>query len=525
MNLLIEPLFRVTTRQGENNLSLPSLLVALGNDDIVSYRGLQRHQEDAFHIFLSYLSALVLARDGTDIVQQSEMFWREGLRQLAFRDNDCAWTLLVEDVLEPAFMQPPVLHSADSRKFTQCAQTPDELDVLQTAKNHDVKVARSYRGEADCWVYALISLQTMSGFLGRGNYGIARMNGGFASRPCIELVNNPSPGGRWQRAIRKLLTLRVTLLDGAWDYKNGGIALLWLQPWDGKTSLALSSLDPFFIEVSRQVRLVKKDGRLQALAKPTTTTRLHAKEQKGVVGDPWIPVNSGKKEESALTVPVTGFTPDLLHRILFGEEMWSPEMLQPFPEEMSQDCVYYASVLVRGQGTTDGFHSVSIPITKSVMSPLFAPTNRSQLGEISRRGLADAKAMQNRVLKVALFSLLEGGPESVNFDKPEITSWIDQAILRYHQAWSTRFFSWLWRIAETDKKTRRERELDWQWELQSYADAAFQQAILCLPERRGRHYRAKVKARNLFKGCLNKHFKDLKEYRDEHYRANHAQHS
>jgi CRISPR system Cascade subunit CasA len=43
------------------------------------------------------------------------------------------------------------------------------------------------------WFYALLTLQTMQGFLGAGNYGISRMNGGFASRPSVGLA----PSDRW----------------------------------------------------------------------------------------------------------------------------------------------------------------------------------------------------------------------------------------------------------------------------------------------------------------------------------------
>ena len=61
--------------------------------------------------------------------------------------------------------------------------TPDALDILPTAKNHDVKSSRVASPDFDEWIFALISLQTMAGFYGRGNYGIARMNSGHGSRP------------------------------------------------------------------------------------------------------------------------------------------------------------------------------------------------------------------------------------------------------------------------------------------------------------------------------------------------------
>ena len=55
MNLLTDPLFRVVTADGLRQFSLPTLLTAMGTDQVESLSGLQRHQEDAFHIFLCQL--------------------------------------------------------------------------------------------------------------------------------------------------------------------------------------------------------------------------------------------------------------------------------------------------------------------------------------------------------------------------------------------------------------------------------------------------------------------------------------
>ena len=78
MNLLIELLFRVRTPAGLKSLSLPGLLAALGEDAVDSLPGLQRHQEDAVHIFLCYLAGAVLARGGIIDPTQSEAFCATG---------------------------------------------------------------------------------------------------------------------------------------------------------------------------------------------------------------------------------------------------------------------------------------------------------------------------------------------------------------------------------------------------------------------------------------------------------------
>ena len=60
--------------------------------------------------------------------------------------------------------------------------------MLVTSKNHDLKSAVAVQAGVDDWIFALITLQTMEGFGGAGNYGISRMNGGLGSRPAFSLV-------------------------------------------------------------------------------------------------------------------------------------------------------------------------------------------------------------------------------------------------------------------------------------------------------------------------------------------------
>ena len=113
-------------------MSLPELLASYGEKRVQQLVGLQRHQHDAFHVFLCYLAGAVLAkRNETNPIQKAE-YWREGLLRLADSAGMDAWRLVVDDPAKPAFMQPPLL-TAD-QKPTSVVTTPDELDVLQTAK-------------------------------------------------------------------------------------------------------------------------------------------------------------------------------------------------------------------------------------------------------------------------------------------------------------------------------------------------------------------------------------------------------
>src|SRR5690606_28027650 len=124
-----------------------------------------------------------------------------------------------------------------------------------TAKNHDVKIDRIDRPTVEHWIFALITLQTMQGFLGAGNYGIARMNGGFSSRPCVTYASGLSEAERFRRDVRILLEQRDALIEDYGFAQRGELGLIWCKPWDGTTSLAFDELDPFFIEICRRIRL------------------------------------------------------------------------------------------------------------------------------------------------------------------------------------------------------------------------------------------------------------------------------
>lgn len=504
MNLLVDPVFTVVRAGTEGRLNLPALLQALGEDRVESLFGLQRHQEDAFHVFLCYLAGAVLAREGRDGPQQTEAFWRDGIRRLTASDgcpDDSAWTLVVEDVTRPAFMQPPLTDSQSFKVFKPKARTPDELDLLPTAKNHDVKSARGgFPAEVD-WIFALVSLQTASGFFGQGNYGIARMNGGFGSRPVCATYSVRTLGGRFAEDLVRLLGARDAILDGPWSYAPSGSILLWVLPWDLRSSLPLSKLDPFFTEVSRAVRLKREGGALVAYGSPTKVARIAAKEAKGVLGDPWTPVKVDR--EAALTVSGAGLTPQLVRDLLFEDGFRLEAMQRSGGTHPGEGCQFYASILVRGQGTTDGFHSVSLPIPGRAARRLFGnPDERERLSALSKRAINDAAVMQARVLKPAFFALVESNQERSG-------SWWEAVKEAFSYAWSEDYFPWLWRTVEAEDADAA--RVEWLRSLRDKARGVMEEASGRYPARDGRRYRCRVKADGLFEGTLFKNFPELKE--------------
>lgn len=505
MNLLTDPVLRVETASGLKNFSLPSLLEALGNENVKSFPGLQRHQEDAFYVFLCYLSAAILARSGRDDPVQSKEFWRQGMRQLAGEAGDNAWRLVVEDLSKPAFLQPP-LPMADQSKLKLLAESPDALDLLPTAKNHDVKRDRAGKAQSDEWVFALVSLQTMSGYFGRGNPGIARMNSGFGNRPVVEIAHDLRWGARFRQAIPRLLEHRQGVLPREWEYDPNGMVLTWLEPWDGKTSIQLSRLDPFFLEICRRVRL--RGDPIMAFSVPSDKNRIEAKNLKGIVGDAWLPVILNE-ESKALTVSAQGWTPDLLRRLLFGEEF----QLTPLQRPLS--CVegplwLVASVLVRGQGTTDGFHERRIPIPPQARRHLFGSSPlRASLQSLSKNAIEYAGKMQNSVLKPAVFAYLQGGPNKIQFDDPFDQATWERFQRSFETAWSDAFFPWLWSVPEPIDEELALRQ--WAEKLKSFALEVLRQVEHAMPSHAGRNYKAKVVAERRFYAGLFKNFPFLKE--------------
>ena len=120
--------------------------------------------------------------------------------------------------------------------------------------------------------------------------------------------------------------------------------------------------------------------------------------------------------------------------------------------------------------------------------------------------------MQNKVLKSALFSFVEAGPNKINFDKPELASWVESSARQFAAAWSQDYFDWLWRTV--DHPDQEAARLEWLHALTDKAVAVLDSAMERAPQRNGRHYRARVRANGLFHGLTYKTFPELKEESD-----------
>ena len=386
LDLLTDRLIRVDHSDGSREvLSLPAVYEAMVADSVAAFPALRPHQRHAWHAFMAQLAVLAMVRAGETKPPGGEGEWRELLRALTpgFPDDE-PWRLVVEDPRSPAFMQCAAPDGLVVYKRSRT--TPDDLDLLATAKNHDIKSAIASDAEPDDWVFALIDVQTMSGFLGAGNYGVARMNGGFSSRPCLGLA--PAEGGLGAHLVHdisRMIDQRNALLDDYEGYfdPNDGVALLWLEPWDGTQSLGLTDIDPHFIEICRRVRLLWRGDSIVALTATSKKPRIAAKAAKGNVGDHWTPVDV--KDGKALSVSRVGFRYDRLAKLILDEKAFQHSRAMNVDASRGGSWRLVARAVAAGQGKTEGYHER----TDIVLNPV---VTRSLLGGDGGRDTLDSLA-------------------------------------------------------------------------------------------------------------------------------------
>ncbi|TXN17276.1 type I-E CRISPR-associated protein Cse1/CasA [Methylobacterium sp. WL122] len=503
-SLLDQPAIRVTT----DRLSLSGVLAGLARDEIASFPALRPHQRHAWHAFLVQVGALALWGAGRETMPEDEPSWRELLRGLTpeFSDDE-PWSL-VSAADRPALLQPPI--PGGLKDLKNRIETPDALDMLVTSKNHDLKQAVMWEAEADDWLFALVTLQTMEGFLGAGNYGVSRMNGGFANRPALGVEPSGWPGVRVRRDIEHLLALRHAGTMPPSYADADGLALVWLRPWDGIVPLRQVELDPWYVEICRRVRLIETEGRITAQAGSSKAARI-VPVTGGVTGDPWAPTLQDKEGLKVLTVDAGGFGYRRMVRLLFGRDGHEPSPLSRVSaDDAATGLTVLARALTRGQGKTEGFHERRVPVSKVVIE-MFSNRQTEPLAAAATERVKLAGEIQNRVLKPALYALFENGPDQVDYKDNGAEARARDFLAKFERAVDATFFDDLWREFEpgaslTDSKA------DWvgrllhgvAWPLVVAADRSMSKGV-------GRRWRALARAEGLFWSAARRN-KDLQPY-------------
>jgi len=512
-DLLTDDLIGVRVSEGERRVNLPGLFALLARNSVDAYTGLRAHQEDPWHVFLVQLAASILARFPASPLPGDPGYWRDGLLDLA-DGRASAWSLLVEDVTLPAFLQHPWSSwEAEAQDYgarrrsggwiwQPKARTPDELDVLLTSKNHDIKMSRVGPDAIEAWLYALLVYQTTSGYLGQGNYGIIRMNGGHGSRPIVSWCTSLHPARRFQEELAVLTRMREGVM-AAYGYRSRGVVLTWLAPWNRSShQYMLQELEPWFIEAARPVRLRQEsDGALAALGATSKARQIGPKDPgNGDVGDPWIPVNLGneKKGRAALTLTGQGFTPRRLTELIF-EKGFELTPLQK-PRAGSEPGWFVASALARAEGKTEGYHRITLPVPAKACLALFRPADRGRLAELAEKLLQDAD-IAGDALRAALAAFAEGGPDTDKASQSAVQQWVRRLESSFAARWKQRYFDCLWRGADEDHEAIQSH---WRHELVSEAQSILERARAILPIPSNRTYRAAVRAADAFSGRLRR---------------------
>jgi len=306
------------------------------------------------------------------------------------------------------------------RKKEKKALTPDQIDILETGRNHDLKGSRILDASLDDWLFALVTLQTSGGSDGLGSYNVSRMNKGYVSRVFLGIRSQPlTPGRAFIRDLQVLLENGVET-----EHQQDKSGLLWLEPWDGKSKLSFERLRPLYIEVCRRIRLSSdQNGELLAVLDSSKGTRIQADALKGVTGDPWAPVLADRS--ASWGISASGFGYRQMTKLLTPTLVDLPLLAQPLPIDGTSGVVLHACGLTRGQGTTEGFHERIIDVPPKSVRRFNNPAGKDRIAEVATSRMHEAGDAK-RITRHALMCLYQGG--LINNSFFDETFWIQVGI-------------------------------------------------------------------------------------------------
>ena len=449
------------------------LFALLASDKIQQLATLRPHQRQHVHAFACQVAALALLEAGQTDLPTSPRRWRELLLALTPDQPDgSAWDLVVDDWDAPALLQAPGLDTALRNAPKKLVRTPDELDVLRGARNHDLKLGAMRDVGDDDWLYALITLQTGDGLEGRGLYGIVRMNSGYGSRIAVSLQPaDLRPGSAFARDVGVLVRAHAAALEAG--PMTGSLRLSWLEPWDGTSQLSLSDLDPYAVEICRRGRLLRTaSGSLGASLSGSTVPRIDPAGSRGVTGDPWAPVLADGSK--SVTIEGSGFGYARLARLLDPERVRLPLLAYRQAHERDAPMMLRACGIVRGQGKTEGFHERIVALPERVLGG--DSDERARLGTTLEARLLEASAARS-ILRHAATMLHSGGPspEALRFDDAAVQQRVARVTGLVDHRVDLIFFDALWaELADAEPPTARSTHgASWRRRLAELASEAF----------------------------------------------------
>ena len=299
-----------------------------------------------------------------------------------------------------------------------------------------------------------------------------------------------------------MLAGRASLLDSHRDYfdPEHGVALLWLEPWDGTTALDLRRLDPYFLEICRRVRLRAEDREIVAWTAASKAARVAAKEAHGNLGDFWTPV--GAKDAKALSLSGVGFRYDRLAKLILDRDSFG------LPPAMRVDSMrpgrwrVVARGVAGGQGKTDGYHERNDIAFDHRTTAAFG--RREQRDELAR--IAEAQIEEIRdvaaALKTGVAVAASGGRLTTDLTKADRMH-ANPYARRLDAAIDALFFGALDRrfVAANDAERAAERA-EFVRGMIKAARALLVEAVETVPCAAIRRHRARARAFSAFNGRL-----------------------
>lgn len=419
----------------------------------------------------------------------------------------------MDDITKPAFMQPPASSEDRTADYKSAVSTPDELDMLVTSKNHDLKASVASYASIDDWLFALISLQTSEGFGGRNNYGVSRMPSGFGNRPAFSITPSFKYGSHLRRDIQAALQCREEMLD---DYApfltNSGVELVWVKVWDGtKTEAITGGLDPYYIEICRRIRLVQLEGKISAIRGNSVAKRII--DVKGRTGDPWSPENTSSKGTPTAFLGPRKFGYERVVDGLVSADWKRPYLLKPTSQEASLEMHIIARGLVRGEGGTAGYHERVIRLNQEVTRAFGNANAQKRLGDIARERIEQVSKVKS-VLRFAVATFAAHGDS--DDIKPEHWTRANRWSDKLDEIVDATFFDGLQQEFEASESEQGEIRKKWllngltrAFQIDEIGDGVCNQARSLLSQAQRslpcpviQRFRARVRADSVFEGSM-----------------------
>jgi len=524
LNFLTESHISVLISGKRIKMSISEILSKLSEaDEIESICFLRPHQKHAFYSFLCQLGAIAMNHTYETKIPQSKSAWEELVLGIS---SHAAWHLINNNLDEPALLQPPIPKKAQNHweKKAKRIDSADEIDILVTSKNHDVKRFSLYQASPEHWFFALLTAQTMDGYCGSKNYGIVRMNGGHGNRSCVTRIPSLSMGQRFRRDINVLLESRPEITQKYQFMHKRGEALLWLIPWAGEEDemLKIGDLDPYFIEICKRIRLGINNGNIVAYKCGSKKRRIDDENRKGVVGDPWSPIvlkrektkESQSKDaqkntgiaypEKVLTVSRPGFDYKMIYRLMFDENIEHSIMQRPHAMD-GKNPMLYMWAMARGQGETDGIYERMVPIPEEIFAAIDNKESKwDKMSSFAMERIEEAVVIQNEILKPSLMFALQSAPSKINFKDVRVKVWINQMDEDIDKIFWTR----MWTHFALNEE---EAYSLWIKELLGMAEKILFQAFAEIPMSSCKKYKSMASAHNMFQGRSRNYYPEAFE--------------